>query len=78
MILLTDGRPQGGTEGATLSNAFLARQFGVQLYAIGLGGDADPILLIQMVGQESRYRFAPDASALADIYKEFAGQLLCR
>ena len=50
---------------------------GVRLYAVGLGADVDAATLLQMVGDVSRYRFAPDSADLARIYAEIAGDILC-
>jgi uncharacterized protein YegL len=78
VVLMTDGRPSGGSEGATAANAALAQDLGVTLYTIGLGADADPLLLEIVAGDPRRFYFAPDTAALAEIYRQVAGAALCR
>ncbi len=78
LVLLTDGRPQGGTEGSTLAAASVGRELGVTLYAIGLGADVDPSVLAQIAGDRSRVYVTPDSSDLARIYAEVAKTIPCR
>jgi uncharacterized protein YegL len=78
MIVLTDGLPTGGTEGAAVRNAMFAQQLGVALFGIGLGRDADPILMLQITGDPAHYFFAPDTTTLSAIYQSIAGQILCQ
>jgi len=77
MIVLTDGLPMAGSEGATLRAARLARSAGFVVYGIGLGTDADPFLLVQIAGSASRSFVAPEASRLRAIYEQIAGAILC-
>jgi Mg-chelatase subunit ChlD len=76
IVLLTDG-VQTGTPGQELRAAAEVRDAGVRLYAIGLGADADSATLREMAGDDARYHFAPDSSALARIYAEIASDILC-
>jgi Mg-chelatase subunit ChlD/DNA-binding beta-propeller fold protein YncE len=78
LVLLTDGRPAGGTEGAVLSEAQAVRDAGVYVYGIGLGADADGALLVDIIGTAERYHYAPDQGALGSIYQEIAWSLPCR
>lgn len=78
LILLTDGRTAGGTEGAARQAAEALRNSGVTVFTIGLGADVDGGLLIDLAGQAARYSYAPDQSALDGIYQLLAWSLPCR
>ncbi|MFQ5460875.1 MAG: VWA domain-containing protein [Anaerolineae bacterium] len=78
MIVLTDGRPAGGSEAATVANADLSQRLGVELFMIGLGADADQLLLLLLAGDPRNFYFAPTTDALAAIYASIAGDVLCR
>jgi len=77
IVLLTDGQPSAGTEGAVLSAARDARGLGFTVFAVGLGSDADMSILSLIAGKSDRAFFAPDAAALASIYDRIAGKVLC-
>jgi Mg-chelatase subunit ChlD len=77
VILLTDGMQTSGPPDAHFAASARVRGAGVILYAIGLGADVDQATLIAMAGDTSRYRFAPDESALAAIYAEVARVIQC-
>jgi Mg-chelatase subunit ChlD len=77
VVLLTDGRPTAGFEEATRVEARTARDLGITVFAIGLGGNADMELLRILAGDSERSFFAPDAEALESIYWTIAGQVLC-
>ena len=78
LVLLTDGRPDGGTHQQVLTMAELARDLGVVVYTIGLGGDVDAELLKEVAGQHDRYFPAPTAADLARIYSAVAKRIPCR
>ncbi len=78
IVLLTDGRPQEGTEGRIRQASALARQLGVAVYAVGLGEDVLPEVLRDIAGDPSRVFLAPDARDLADIYRQVARVIPCR
>lgn len=78
VVLLTDGRPQEGTEGRIRQASSLARQLGVAVYAIGLGEDVLPEVLREIAGSPERVFLAPNAADLADIYRQVARVLPCR
>ncbi len=77
IVLLTDGRPDAGTGAEALVAAGRARAAGVTVFTIGLGGDVDAALLSSIAGDPARYAFAPDGSALAEIYRRVAGGIPC-
>ena len=77
IVLLTDGRPDGGTEDAVLAAAERARTAGITIYAVGLGEDVDPELLRQVATRGELYLEAPSADDLAAIYAGLAGDLPC-
>lgn len=73
IVLLTDGLPQQPS--LALDEARLARDGGIAVYAIGLGGDLDPGLLVQMAGGEDRYFGAPTDAELAQVFARVARRL---
>lgn len=77
LILLTDGRPDGGSEASTRAAASAARGAGITLFTIGLGGDVDAALLRELAGGPARYLYAPDEAALEGIYRSLALELPC-
>lgn len=76
IILLTDG-VHNGVPGAEMRAAAEVRAAGVRFYAIGLGADVDAAKLNEMVGDEGRYYFAPNAGDLEKIYADIAADLVC-
>lgn len=78
VILLTDGRPQGGTEADTVAVARALRDSGAIVYTIGLGPDVDGSFLIGLAGAVDRYLHAPTPQQLAEIYRRIALSLPCR
>lgn len=77
MIVLTDGQPSGGSEASTLREARDARAAGIEVYAVGLGSDADLGLLSFIAGDHTRAFLAPSAALLRSIYEAIAGEVLC-
>lgn len=78
VILLTDGRPQGGSEAATVAIAKQLRDAGIVVYTIGLGADVDSGFMANLAGTPERYRFAPTPQQLSEIYRAIALSLPCR
>ena len=78
ILLLTDGLPTAGTADEASEAASAARRLGIDLWAVGLGGDADPDFLRQLTGSAGRVRVAPGARDLEAVYKQVAGALTCR
>lgn len=78
VVLLTDGKPDGGADprSRSLAEAQALRQAGVAVFAIGLGADVDRALLRELAGESSRYFEAPSAAELAGIYRQIARRLL--
>lgn len=76
MVLLTDGA-HTGAPGEELRAAAEVRAAGVRLYSIGLGTGTDAARLVDMAGDDARYRFAPDSADLARIYAEIAQDIAC-
>jgi len=74
IVLLTDGLPQQPS--LARSEADLARQAGITVYAIGLGGDLDPALLAELAGSTDRYFGAPTEAMLAQIFTRIARRLV--
>ena len=78
ILLLTDGLPTAGTADEASEAASAARRLGIDLWAVGLGGDADPAFLRQLTGSAGRVRVAPGARDLEAVFKQVAGALTCR
>jgi Mg-chelatase subunit ChlD len=77
LVVLTDGRQEGGNNQTVLDAAVRARTAGVTIYAVGLGSDADQALLRQVAGDASHFYFAPDSGDLRAIYAAIAGAIPC-
>jgi Mg-chelatase subunit ChlD len=78
IVLLTDGRPDAGSEGELAAIASLARDLGVSLFVIGLGADVDRLLLEVVAGTPDRVYLAPTERDLRAIYAEVAREIPCR
>lgn len=77
IVLLTDGRPDGGTVDGTLAAAAAAKAGGATLFTIGLGDGVDADLLRRLASAPDSYFQAPDAAALRAIYESLAAALPC-
>ncbi len=77
LILLTDGRQDGGQEQAALAEAGLLRDAGVALYAVGLGPDHDAQLLAAIAGAPERYLQSPRPEVLADRFASIVARESC-
>ena len=77
VVLMTDGRPDGGTSDMVVASATRLKQQGVSLYVIGLGDDIDEALLRQVATGPSTYLRAPSATDLQRIYEGIVGTLPC-
>lgn len=77
VILLTDGRQEGGQEQAALNAGAAARRAGITVFTIGFGADVDPRLLGMVAGDPDRFYSAPTHEELAGIYRAIAGALPC-
>jgi Mg-chelatase subunit ChlD len=78
IVLLTDGRPQGGSEGATFAAATFARDVRVDVWAIGLGPDVSEEVLVAIAGGSERVRLAPGPEELVEVYSNIAREIPCR
>lgn len=77
VVLLTDGRTDGGSEAALEAAAARARSGGVTVFTIGLGADVDGATLRRVATDPSRYSAAPDTEGLRSIYARIAGAIPC-
>jgi Mg-chelatase subunit ChlD len=77
LLLLTDGRPTRSAESDVRLAALMAREAGIAVYAIGLGTDVHPGLLIEVAGDATRYVAAPRADDLERIYRRLARVVPC-
>ncbi len=79
VVVLTDGRPQGGTEDAVRAAAARARAVaGAGVWAIGLGDDVLDAVLTEVTGDAARVFVAPGPDELAAIYRAVASGIVCR
>ena len=76
VVLLTDGRQDAEPQAAVDAAAAL-RRAGIDVLAVGLGGDADAAFLAQLVDDPRKVRHAGDATALAEVYRQIARELPC-
>jgi len=77
IVMLTDGRPQGGSEGATQLAAEMAAEIGVPVWAIGLGPDVSEPVLRMIAGGADRVRLAPGPDELAEVFAAIAREIPC-
>jgi Mg-chelatase subunit ChlD/sugar lactone lactonase YvrE len=77
-VLLTDGRQSGGTEDQAIDAAEATRRAGIVVYTVGLGADADRVLLERLAGSPTRAFHAPTEADLARIYREIANAIPCQ
>src|SRR5262249_31855884 len=77
LILLTDGKPDGGTDAQLAAAVQPTRAAAITAYPLGLGRDVDAALLRQVSGAPSRYYPAPSKDDLARIYRRIAEGLPC-
>jgi uncharacterized protein YegL len=77
ILLVTDGQPTRGDIADLRSVARHARDEGVHLFAIGLGGDVNPELLRELAGDADRFFPAPQAEDLEGIYDRISSYAPC-
>ena len=77
IVMLSDGRQAEAIE-TVADAADWARLNGIEVFAVGLGADADPDVLRAVAGSPGRLWLAPDAEALRVIYAHIAGVVGCR
>jgi len=77
MIVLTDGRANPVPVSAAEAEARRAKDAGVVVFTIGLGDDLDTEALRRMASQPGYFFVAPDAEALAGIYRGIAVAIPC-
>jgi Mg-chelatase subunit ChlD len=80
IVFMSDGRhtsDRPGTRGLDELPAIIEklRRDQVQVYAIGLGADADAATLRQIASSEAHYFFSPSAAELRDIYVQVARRI---
>jgi Ca-activated chloride channel family protein len=75
IVLLTDGRPTASRASHVFMAAQRLRGFGVTVYAIGLGPDADPNLLRILATSPGYYFFAPGTQELTAVYRQVAAKI---
>lgn len=74
IVALTDGLPSPSTPEQARAAAAAARDAGVQIETIGLGGDVDAALLTDIAGSPERYHAAPDAEDLRALFADMRWQ----
>jgi uncharacterized protein YegL len=75
MILMSDGSPNSPAPDprtAAITSANFAKLDGIEIYAIGLGRDADASLMRNIATDSGKYYYAPDGADLSAIYEEIA------
>lgn len=76
VVLLTDGRPDEGSEGLMLEAAGRAR-IGREVYVVGLGDEVGADLMRQVASRPENYLAAPGPAELRAVYEAVAGELPC-
>ena len=77
MIILTDGRANPVPVSVAEAEARSAKAAGMVVFAIGLGTDLDTEALRNMATRPEYFYTAPDAEALAGIYRGIAVAIPC-
>ena len=77
LLLLTDGRPNPRPASEVIELARAAKDRGIVIFAIGVGGDADQSTLKQIASRDDYFFFAPDAEDLQHIYRAIAVEIPC-
>jgi Ca-activated chloride channel family protein len=77
MIVLTDGRANPVGPEVAEAEAATAKAAGVTVFTIGLGQDLDVEALARMASRMEYFYQAPDAEALAGIYRGIAVSIPC-
>jgi Mg-chelatase subunit ChlD len=77
VILLTDGRQDGGDASLVLGESSALKRAGALVYAIGLGTDVDEDLLRAVASAPGMFLTSPTGNALAAIYASIAYELPC-
>lgn len=76
VVLMTDGQPTRTTPEAVRAAGAAARALGT-VFVIGVGGDIDVPLMIDVAGAADRYYPVDDAEALGRIYAQIADRTRC-
>jgi Mg-chelatase subunit ChlD len=77
MIVLTDGRANPVPVSVAEAEAQAAKDAGIVLFTVGLGADLDTEALRRMASRPAYFYVAPDAEALAGIYRGIAVAIPC-
>jgi hypothetical protein len=77
MIVLTDGRANPVPVSVAEAEARAAKDAGVVIFTIGLGNDLDTEALEGMASKPEYFYVAPDAEALAGMYRSIAVAIPC-
>jgi len=76
VVMMTDGQPTRTTPAEVRAAGDAARLLG-PVFVIGVGGDIDVALMIDVTGDASRYYPVDDAEALGRIYAQIAERTRC-
>jgi Mg-chelatase subunit ChlD len=77
MIVLTDGRANPVPADVAVDEARRAKEAGVVVFTVGLGQDLDVAALVAIATRPAWFYAAPDAEALAGIYRAIAVTIPC-
>lgn len=77
MVVLTDGRANPEPVDLAVAQAQAAKQAGITVFTIGLGGDVELDALERMASRSEYSYRAPTADALAAIYRAIAVSIPC-
>jgi hypothetical protein len=76
--LLSDGIPNRTTFEAVFTEADAIKHDGALLYSVGYGLDVEAWALRRIASQPEYYMYAPTTRDLETIYRQIAGQVVCR
>jgi uncharacterized protein YegL len=78
LVLLSDGIPNRTSFEEIYAAADAAKEDGVRIYTVGHGMDVQAQALQRVASQPEYYFYSPTGDELASIYREIAGQIICR
>jgi Mg-chelatase subunit ChlD len=77
MVLLTDGRANPVPVSVAVERARRAKEAGIRVFVIGLGGSVETSALVRMASSPQDYYTAADQSVLTQIYEQIAHAIPC-
>ncbi len=77
IVLMSDGRHTSGINPISQLAGVIAevRRSGITVFTIGLGGDADEVVLKEIATSATHYYFSPTEDKLGEVFAQIAGRI---